>query len=80
MITVHNLLPHRDKSDFSKEVYSLLYELADGFIHFSEEAINIIHEKFNKQVLNKKHIVIPHGNYSIYGPKVSKDDAKNYLE
>lgn len=79
VITIHNLLPHRDKSDFSRSVYSLLYELADGFIHFSEKSIDIIQQKFHAQVINKKHTVIPHGNYSIYGPKVSKAEAKKFF-
>jgi hypothetical protein len=67
VFTVHNTLPHYYQEGYSRELYRTAYSYADGFVHMGEESINIMHEEFYDQVKGKKHVIIPHGNYSVFG-------------
>jgi len=76
VVTVHNDLPHRDKSSLYFNLYKRVYELADGFIHMGNESIKSVHHRFPVEVKGKKHTVIAHGNYAVFGDKVAKKIAR----
>ena len=77
--TIHNLLPHKDKSRQAINTYKLLYRYADGFIHFGAESISLVNQRFPNEVGGKPYAIIPHGNYKVFGPLINKAEARTSL-
>jgi hypothetical protein len=69
--TQHNLLPHRDRSDAARRVYSLWAEAADGVIHQSSygKKIALAFHRYPRA----RHYVIPHGHWGGYFPTTTPD-------
>ena len=77
--TVHNLLPHKNRGAEMIELYKLLYSYADGFIHFGSKSVEMVNNLFPDETLGKPFCIIPHGNYRIFGQKLSKSSARKIL-
>lgn len=60
--TAHNILPHKDVTDFDREIYRMVIASADIIVHHGHESIPLINEQFD-EAKEKHHIVCPHGPY-----------------
>lgn len=69
--TVHNLEPHDDAEDFDYKIYSLLLDYANIVVHHGKNSIELLKQKY-PETINSKHIIAPHGSYSI-----QKQPARN---
>lgn len=77
--TVHNDLPHKNRSTHARYLYESVYDRCDGFVHMGNESKHIMLKNFPKQTLGKSHIVIPHGNYSVFGERRNRLIEKESL-
>ncbi|TVQ66802.1 MAG: hypothetical protein EA360_04785 [Balneolaceae bacterium] len=75
--TAHNLLPHKDVSDFDRDIYKIVIEAADILIHHGEKSIGLLKDSFDCAI-NKKHIICPHGPYPFV--EVDHEDAKSLFK
>lgn len=64
--TQHNLLPHSDRFEDAKSVYSLWADIADGVIHHSHHGKQIA-LAFHRYA-RARHYVIAHGHWGSYFP------------
>ena len=77
--TVHNELPHKDRSVGMTKLYESTYSLCDGFVHMGNESRRLIEARFPDQTKDKPSVVIPHGNYAIFGEREDRMVAKSNL-
>lgn len=75
--TVHNLHPHGQKTPLYEQFYNLVYEHCHGIIHLGEASIEAVTANYG--LPNKKHVVIPHGNYNCFPNEISKGEARRRL-
>lgn len=79
VVTIHNAHPHGADSESYRDMYRLVYEAADGFVHLGEASIKFLHERFPKAASGAAHRVISHGDYSCLRGKGSAEQAKQSL-
>lgn len=77
--TIHNLSPHFSGLNNYHPLYAAVYEYTDEFVHLGPASIDLLSTIYRLESKNKKHTIIPHGNYEVYGPVLSIQDAKNCL-
>lgn len=77
--TVHNEVPHNLSWSIYQKVYALIYKYSDGFIHFGNKSIEVLNSQFGCILKDKDHIIIPHGNYTYFGERINKKEAKKQL-
>ncbi len=70
--TVHNRLPHENVQEFDKEIYRIISNAADVFVHHGEASISLVMNDFPESK-KAQHIVCPHGPY----PYVALDSKKS---
>jgi hypothetical protein len=74
--TVHNYSPHGiDECD---DLYEMTYKMSDGIVHLGEKSRQFFFDEYSFAA-EKKHSVIPHGNYTCFPNEISKKDARNCL-
>lgn len=78
-VTVHNEVPHKKDWGIYERVYGLVYRYADGFVHMGEVSKKLLYERFPNESADKLHVVIPHGNYVVFGKQTDKDHARQQL-
>ncbi len=71
----HNIIPH-EKFPFSNLLTKYFVNACNGFVTLSKSVINDL----NKFTSNKNKIFLPHPIYNIFGDKVDKSSARNYLK
>ncbi|MFB6271690.1 MAG: glycosyltransferase family 4 protein [Salinibacter sp.] len=74
--TVHNYKPHNIEN--YQRLYRLVYRASDGIVHLGEAS----RDWFSKQydfASEKRHAIIPHGNYSCFPDDVNDDEARKRL-
>lgn len=70
--TVHDLFPHAKQNNVNyQEFYDKFFLEIDVFVHHGDQSVKILKNTF-KIVIESKHIVCPHGDYS--------SDMKNFTE
>jgi glycosyltransferase involved in cell wall biosynthesis len=74
--TVHNYSPHG--IDGCEDLYKMTYKMSDGIVHLGEKSRQFFFDEYSFAA-EKKHSVIPHGNYTCFPNEVSKEDARNCL-
>jgi len=79
VITVHNEIPHRSKSEVSFELYKTVYQHCDGIIHMGEASIAMLQHSFQLDLNGVRQVVIPHGNYDCFPNTVTRTEARNEL-
>ncbi len=76
VITCHNLHPHYANGSIINEVYNVVYDMVDCFIHMGEYSCNLLKEKYPAA----RHVIIPHHIYdTIYKTLPSKIEARKHL-
>lgn len=78
-VTVHNEVPHKKDWSTYEKVYGLVYRYADGFVHMGEVSKRLLCERFPNESADKLHVVIPHGNYVVFGKQADKNHARKHL-
>lgn len=63
--TVHNEAPHVTASQLSIKLYEILYRHLDAFVHLGQTSIDLMNA-YRHVPANATHVVIPHGNYSVF--------------
>ncbi len=74
--TVHNYKPHNIKN--YQRLYRLVYQASDGIVHLGEAS----RDWFSKQydfASEKRHAIIPHGNYSCFPDDITDAEARRRL-
>jgi hypothetical protein len=79
VVTIHNAHPHGADSEPYRELYRMVYEAADGFIHLGEASIKFLLGRFSEAVSGATHRVIPHGDYSCLRGEGGQEQAKQSL-
>jgi glycosyltransferase involved in cell wall biosynthesis len=74
--TVHNYSPHG--IDGCKDLYKMTYKMSDGIVHLGETSRQFFFDEYSFAA-EKKHSIIPHGNYTCFPNEISKKDARNFL-
>ena len=77
--TVHNELPHSDRGGEMRLLYESVYSICDGFVHMGRKSEQIVNCQFRQAVEGKPSVVIPHGNYAIFGERIDREAAKAAL-
>jgi len=77
--TVHNDLPHKNRSTEARHLYESVYACCDGFVHMGRESKHLVLNNFPRQSLDKFHTIIPHGNYSVFGERRNRRTEKERL-
>lgn len=77
--TVHNEFPHRDQRREMQRLYQSVYAACDGFVHMGRRSIGVLEKRFPREVKGKPSVVIPHGNYAIFGKREDRAVAKEKL-
>lgn len=77
--TIHNVRPHKYKSDIYVRLYSLVLKSIHGVVHMGSASVTIISSIYESEVDGKPLAVIPHGNYCLFGEAVDKLKAKKLL-
>lgn len=75
---IHNILPHYKNSEFHRDLYRSVYEVSDAFIHLGYASV-ALQRQFCEPVALKPYLVVPHGNYSCFGPPVAQQSARAEL-
>jgi beta-1,4-mannosyltransferase len=79
-LTVHNLLPHDEiKRKTRHSICESVFDYTDIIIHHGQASIRLMKKEYPK-IVNKKHIVCPHGHYLIHYRAVPKSKARNHLK
>lgn len=79
VVTAHNEYPHgRDTGRF-RELYRLVYRHADGLIHLGHRSRAVILDRYEEELRDLPHAVIPHGAYSWFPDTVSRLEARERL-
>ena len=73
--TCHNLEPHYTSNQDEKDVYSLVYGMADTMIHLGEYSKLIMSERYPKA----RHEIIPHHIYDRLYKKTTKTESTKKL-
>ncbi|KAA5825587.1 hypothetical protein FPF71_06680 [Algibacter amylolyticus] len=77
--TIHNIQPHDSKDNLKDAaIYNLFIEFSDLIVHHGNTSIELMNNNW-KGLKDKKHIVCPHGDYSIQYKSISKEKARNEL-
>ncbi|RZI60118.1 MAG: hypothetical protein EOP14_02520 [Pseudomonas sp.] len=79
VVTIHNAHPHGVDSEYYRELYRMVYEAADGFVHLGDASIKFLFARFPEAVSGAAHRVIPHGDYSCLQGEGSAQEAKQSL-
>lgn len=74
--TVHNKYPHYNDSPAFRTLYQMVYEYADGIIHLGEASKEVMRNRYEKEMVKSKEVVIPHGNYDWFPNSVSQKKAR----
>jgi len=61
--TVHNILPHENTTEFSKEFCKAILNYSDIIVHHGKSSITLLKDIF-PDCRNKNHIVCPQGPYA----------------
>ena len=76
VITVHNEIPHRDRSRVSHDLYSTVYQYCDGIVHMGESSRRVLNKSFKLDLNKTREIIIRHGNYDCFPNFVSREEAR----
>ena len=71
----HNIIPH-EKFPFSRLLTKYFVNACTGFVSLSKSVI----DDLSKFTSNKNKIFLPHPIYNIFGDKVDKSSARDYLK
>jgi glycosyltransferase involved in cell wall biosynthesis len=77
--TVHNKYPHGDDTKRFKELYKLVYEVTDGFIHLGKTSKSVVRQRYSEEVRGTSEVIIPHGNYKYFPNYITKEVARKRL-
>jgi glycosyltransferase involved in cell wall biosynthesis len=75
--TVHNYEPH--EVDNYQRLYRLVYKASDGIVHLGEASRNWFIDQYDF-ASEKRHAVIPHGNYTCFPDCVTSAEARKQLD
>lgn len=77
--TVHNELPHSDHGGEMRLLYESVYSICDGFVHMGRKSEQIVNRRFRQALEGKPSVLIPHGNYFVFGERIERRAAKAAL-
>lgn len=77
--TIHNDMPHLDKSKKAYQFYSMIYEKCDGIHHMGENSRQVIHNNYTIDTSHITEIVIKHGNYDCFQNNISRSESRKNL-
>jgi len=79
--TIHNEIPHRNKSSEAYRFYAMLYRHSDGILHMGEASKRMFQTSFSERVNNNAtDVVIKHGNYDCFPNRISRAEARSVLK
>lgn len=77
--TVHNEIPHKNRSELSLELYRRIYSLTDAFIHMGHASVELISKRYPAATSDKPAVVIPHGDYSLFQNEFGRRESRKRL-
>ena len=79
VVTIHNETPHYRASQRFASLYNLVFKHASAFVHFGKVSEGILKKRYPDTTCGKVHRIIPHGNYELFGGRISKEAARGDL-
>ena len=77
--TVHNRHPHSGDTNEYRNLYRIVYERTDGFVHFGDASRHILAADHPSASRNADHVIIPHGRYTCFEQDVERLEARRKL-
>ncbi|MCS3668064.1 hypothetical protein GGP77_002307 [Salinibacter ruber] len=75
--TIHNYEPHEIEN--YERLYRLVYQASDGIVHLGEASRDWFFDRYDF-ASEKRHAIIPHGNYSCFPDDVTDVEARKRLD